>query len=89
MKSTSHAPWKAKFGSGGWVALSARGEVVAFVPQDIIHAEANSRLIAAAPDLLAALEAALTAVEYYHEHEGAENLLDQVRAAIEKAQIED
>ena len=49
---------------------------------------ANARLIAAAPDLLAALEAALTAVEYYHEHEGCDAMLDQARAAIAKAQIE-
>lgn len=91
MKSTSHAPWKAEFGgkAGGWGVLSERGEVVAYVPQSIAHSEANARLIAAAPELLAALEAALTAVEYYHEHEGAEETLRQVRDAIAKAQIED
>jgi hypothetical protein len=91
MKATSHAPWKAEFGrkADGWGVLSARGESIAYVRQDIIHDEANARLIAAAPELLEALEAALTAVEYYHEHEGAENLLAQVRAAIKKAQIED
>jgi hypothetical protein len=63
MKSISHTPWKAKFGSGGWVVLSARGEVVAYVPQDFIHAELNSHLIAAAPDLLAALEMALESLD--------------------------
>jgi hypothetical protein len=47
--------------------------------------EAKARLTASAPDLLAALEAALEAVEYYDEREGAGCLLDQVRAAIAKA----
>jgi hypothetical protein len=43
------------------------------------------QLMSCAPDLLAALEAALTAVEYYHEHEGAEETMRQVRDAIAKA----
>ena len=44
-----------------------------------------AHLISLAPDLLAALEAALEAVEYYDEREGAEKTLRQVRAAIAKA----
>ena len=47
--------------------------------------EANAILISSAPELLAALEAAVTAVEYYHEHEGAEETMRQVRDAITKA----
>ena len=52
---------------------------------------ADLQLMSSAPDLLAALEAALEAVEYYDEREGAGCLLDQARAAIAKAkaQIED
>lgn len=56
---TSHAPWKSEFGGkklAGWGVLSARDEVVAYIPQSIVHDEANARLIAAAPDLLLALE---------------------------------
>ena len=56
---TSHAPWKAEFGGkklAGWGVLSARDEVVAYIPQSIVHDEANARLIAAAPELLAALK---------------------------------
>jgi hypothetical protein len=45
----------------------------------------DAHLIAAAPDLLEALEMALGAVEYFDEHEGAPMLLDAVRAAIAKA----
>jgi len=45
----------------------------------------HAHLIAAAPDLLEALEMALGAVEYFDEHEGAPMLLDAVRAAIAKA----
>ena len=53
---TSHAPWKAEFGLYGWGVLSTRGEEVAFIRQSIVHDGANARLIASAPDLLAALE---------------------------------
>lgn len=56
MKATSHSPWKAEFGMSGWCVLSARGEGVACVRQDMIHDEANACLIAAAPELLAALD---------------------------------
>jgi hypothetical protein len=45
----------------------------------------DAHLIAAAPELLAALEMALGAVEYFDEHEGAPMLLDAVRAAIAQA----
>lgn len=53
---TSHAPWKAEFGLYGWGVLSARGEQVAFIRQSIVHDGANARLIASAPELLAALK---------------------------------
>ena len=46
------------------------------------------KLFAYAPDLLAALEAALVAVEYYHDREGAEELLYRVRDAIAGAKGE-
>ncbi len=53
---TSHAPWKAEFEDGhGWRVLSAREEAVSYIPQSIVHDEANARLIASAPELLAAL----------------------------------
>lgn len=84
MKSTSHAPWKAEFGSGGWVVLSARGEVIAYIPQSIAHSEANARLIAAAPDLLEAL-----ALIYVNAGESPEWIRAQIAPAIAKAQIED
>jgi hypothetical protein len=53
---TSHAPWTAEFGIYGWAVLSARGEEVAFIRQSIVHDGANTRLIASAPEMLAALE---------------------------------
>lgn len=44
-----------------------------------------ARLISAAPELLAALEAALVAVRYLDDHEGAEELMNQVCDALKKA----
>lgn len=57
------------------------------------EAEANARLIAAAPDVLAALKALVLTVEYQGENnflnedadEGEENALTRARAAIAKA----
>jgi hypothetical protein len=48
--------------------------------------EADADLIAAAPELLAALQAALVAVRYLDDHEGAEELMNQVCEAIIKAE---
>jgi len=59
LQCTSHAPWKAEFGRSGWCVLSARGEGVAYVRQDMIHDESNARLIASAPELLAIVRALL------------------------------
>jgi len=56
LQCTSHSPWKAEFGRSGWCVLSAREEGIAYVRQDMIHGEANARLISSAPDLLSALE---------------------------------
>ncbi len=49
--------------------------------------EANARLIAAAPDLLAACEAALDELEYFHEPQmtGTSGIIRDLRAAIAKA----
>jgi hypothetical protein len=86
MKATSHAPWKAEFGRGGWVVLSARGEGVVYVRQDIIHDEANARLIAAAPELLAALDGIM---QWWMETESGDDmpmdLFDRAHDAIAKA----
>jgi hypothetical protein len=86
MKTHTPAPWHYETGDDGAVIYT--GFTIAKIPIDGSDWQSNAHLIAAAPDLLAALEAALTAVEYYHEHEGCDAMLDQARAAIAKAQIE-
>lgn len=52
---------------------------------DLGQADANARLIAAAPELLAALQRALDAIEYYHAREGSPDTLADARAAIARA----
>lgn len=47
--------------------------------------ESNARLIAAAPDLLAALQACDEAMEYMSEYDIPITLPEQVKAAIKKA----
>ena len=86
MKTHTPGPWHYETGDDGAVIYT--GFTIANIPIDGSDWQSNAHLIAAAPDLLAALEAALTAVEYYHEHEGCDAMLDQARAAIAKAQIE-
>ncbi len=83
----SHSPWKAAYpdGRNGLVVLDARGQAVALICHRMFMEEANAQLIAAAPELLMALQMALPAVEYFDEHEGGEIVLEVVRAAIAKA----
>jgi hypothetical protein len=89
MKTHTPGPWHYETGDDGAVVYT--GFTIAKIPIDGSNWQSNAHLIAAAPDLLATLEAALTAVEYYHEHEGCDAMINQVRDAIAKAkaQIED
>ena len=92
---TSHAPWRVEFNGrsvAGWGVLSARDEVVAHIPQDIVHDEANARLIASAPDLLDALEIVLSSTCGDVGDDGYDGCirieakaLERARAAIAKA----
>jgi hypothetical protein len=76
-------PWTVICGVDG--AVIHNGVTISSVCDGATAWKANSRLMAAAPELLEALEMALGAVEYFDEHEGAPMLLDAVRAAIAKA----
>ena len=76
-------PWHYETGDDGAVIYT--GFTIAKIPIDGSDWQSNAHLIAAAPEMLAALEAALEAVEYYHDHEGAEETMKQVRDAIATA----
>lgn len=56
--------------------------VVAVIDDTLSDWQRHARLIAAAPELLAALKDAMTAIEYYHAQEGAPFLLNAARDAI-------
>jgi hypothetical protein len=76
----SPAPWSIDFDR----INDATGKQVARITPRLTG-EHNHKLIAAAPELLAALEGALVAVRYLDDHEGAEVLMNQVCDAIIKA----
>jgi hypothetical protein len=76
----SPAPWSIDFDR----INDATGKQVARITPRLTG-EQNHKLIAAAPELLSALEGALVAVRYLDDHEGAEELMKQVCEAIIKA----
>lgn len=76
----SPAPWSIEFDR----INDATGKQVAQITPRLTG-EQNHRLIATAPELLAALEGAIVAVRYLDDHEGAEELMNQVCEAIIKA----
>jgi hypothetical protein len=65
MTTTAHTPgpWRYDCGNDGAVVYKESVGTIANVPDDLIHSEANARLIAAAPGLLKALETAEQAIE--------------------------
>ena len=106
MSSHTPGPWRYDTDPNGWEFRIAQGDDAPYTPgySDVAHfavntvrgesrdtQEANARLIAAAPDLLAALEAIWPFVE---EDDGGfatpqyQAAIDQVRAAIAKARGE-
>lgn len=84
---------------GPWLIVRERGDInivsdtVPYVAQvfpcPAVDVDYNARLIAAAPDLLAALEDALDAVEFHcigkYQTASGPKLIDVIRAAIAKA----
>ena len=92
MSTPTPGPWSTDTAGCARVVVVHHGpwsEIIADVfayPHDARNRNANARLMAAAPDLLAALrecEGVLTAFRY---EDGNENLLGKIRAAIAKAQ---
>ena len=69
--------------------LSEREEEAEAPPVSFVEVLANARLIAAAPDLLAALKAAIPQLHWANLHGSrCEELLDQVGTALAKARGE-
>ena len=83
MREHTPGPWHYVTGVDGAVVYT--GVTIAKIPIDASDWQSNAHLIAAAPELLAALEGALVAVRYLDDHEGAEELMQQVCEAIIKA----
>lgn len=82
---TNHTP-------GPWVVIEGRfawtiGKWPYIIAEisNVAEYKANARLIAAAPDLLAALQACDEAMEYMSEYDIPITLPEQVKAAIKKA----
>ncbi len=87
----TNGPWKVSL-TDDTVVVDANGAEVAAIDGDYNHPdtwpvmEANARLIAAAPDLLAALEAIMS--ERWYPAGRSEHVSDMARAAIAKARGE-
>lgn len=81
--------------AGGWELVTApSGKIVANVNAEsgielaAMPAQANARLIAAAPELLEALQELLPhAFEYWSEYGGNDDYIARARAAIAKASL--
>ena len=75
-------PWRAINITGVWIVGRDDGHLLTKIPAGSIDAEANARLIAAAPDLLDALERLVHLAEC--NTSPGPNTLTQARAAIAK-----
>ena len=87
--------WYLDFGTYGAVVYLRDSGTVANIPDDLIRYETRARLIAAAPELLAALQGITAQLEPYIEDEEDTDIRDRLvawvngaRAAIAKAKGE-
>ncbi|MFN7882944.1 MAG: hypothetical protein ACK5PF_08010 [bacterium] len=78
-------PWSAQTNGAQWVVHAGRKQRVASVHTGLVGQEANARLIAAAPDLLAAGRLLLRACDE-GDADMAMDGYDLLRAAIAKAE---
>lgn len=95
----TEGPWSLDFGDDGAVVYKEGVAAIANIPDDLQSSRANARLIAAAPELLAALEEANTLLTYcadsepmgdankgnVWDFERVENAIQAARAAIARA----
>lgn len=83
LQKEKHAPWDFLINDGEWEVFDAYGHTVA-----CNLTEANARLIAAAPDLLEALQELTKAIEFDRAVRGGEGImrkpLNTARAALAK-----
>ena len=79
-------PWYATtMGEAGWVDVFAHGVDIPIASTRHQDQEANARLIAAAPDLLAALQEIAECAPYWSEYDVPLGLPDRIRAAVARA----
>ena len=80
-------PWEVK-DQWGYIKIHSEDEGVCAVHGLGVNSQANAHLIAAAPDLLAALENLVTAVNLFAHNPDGWDELKQAQAAIAKAKGE-
>lgn len=88
MKKHTKGPWSLDFGDGGAVIYEEGVGTIANVPDDLIASSYNAALIAAAPELLAALKRLVEEFGEYYEvcDDAGQQTMDAAHAAIAKAE---
>ena len=84
MFNSTPGPWRIEKAHDLWAEIRSGYGLSNIMVADCVN-EANARLIAAAPDLLAALQACDEAMEYMSEYDIPIPLPGQVKAALKKA----
>ena len=73
-------------GEAGWVDVFAHGVDIPIASTRHQDQEANARLIAAAPELLAVLKELQESAVYWSEYDVPLGIVDRINAAIAKAE---
>ena len=87
LRETEHTPgpWRADEWATGWSVGAVKAQYTVCVLNDLQNPESNARLIAAAPDLLEALEKMVSLISDLHGDRLKSSTVENALSAIAKA----